>query len=218
MGLATRPERSLGVLISGRGSNLQAIIDAIQSGALPAALRVVVSNEPDAYGLERARRHGIPTEVVDHRRFRRDRAGFEAALAAALDAHGVRYVALAGFMRVLSPWFVGRYPWRLVNVHPALLPAFPGLDAQRQALAYGVRVAGATVHFVNEDVDAGPIIAQAAVPVLDDDDEATLSQRILAEEHRIYPLALRWLVEGRLTVDGRRVHVRPAAAGRRPGA
>ncbi len=202
------PEPTLGVLVSGHGSNLQAIIDAIAAGRLPAELRVVVSNEPNAYALERARRHGIPAAIVDHRAFRRDRRGFEAAIAAVLDRHRVNYVALAGFMRVVSPWFVGRYPGRLVNIHPALLPAFPGLDGQRQALEHGVKVTGATVHFVNEDVDAGPIIVQAAVPVLDDDDVTSLAARILAEEHRIYPTALAWLVEGRLTVEGRRVRLR----------
>jgi phosphoribosylglycinamide formyltransferase-1 len=202
----------LGVLISGRGSNLQAIIDAVEDGRVPARIGVVVSNRPDAQGLERARRHGIPAEVVDHRAFRRDRAGFEAALARALAGRRVEYVALAGFLRVLSPAFVARWPLRLVNVHPALLPSFPGLDAQRQAIAHGVKVAGATVHFVTETVDAGPIIAQAAVPVHDDDDEETLAARILAEEHRLYPLALRWLVEGRLVVEGRRVRLLPEPA------
>lgn len=208
-GKVIQPDENLGVLVSGRGSNLQAIIDAVESGTLPARLQVVVSNVPDAFALERARRHGIPTEVVPHGDFRGKgrRRAFEEALAAALDRYGVGTVALAGFMRVLTPWFVARYPNRVVNVHPALLPSFPGLDAQQQALDHGAKVTGCTVHLVSEEVDAGPIIGQSAVRVHDDDTVDTLSQRILVEEHRLLPLCLRRLMEGRLVVDGRRVRV-----------
>lgn len=204
---AVREKRALGVLVSGRGSNLQAIIDAIEAGRLDADIKVVVSNLSDAYGLERARQHGIPTEVVPHKRFRRDRAGFEAAIAEALDRHGVHYVVLAGFMRILSAEFIARYPHRIINIHPALLPSFPGLHGQAQAFDYGVKFSGATVHFVDASVDGGPIIAQAVVPVLEDDDEDRLAARILEQEHQLFPKALDLLVEGRLRVDGRRVHV-----------
>ena len=201
----SRAHRALGVLVSGRGSNLQAILDAIQSGELDADLRVVVSNNPDAYGLERARARGVPTVVVDHREFRGKgrRRRFEMALDDALRSHGVHYIVLAGFMRILSPWFVRRHPLRIVNIHPALLPSFPGLHVQQKALDHGVKVSGVTVHFVDESVDGGPIIGQTAVPVRDDDDDDRLSARILVQEHLLYPRCLRWLVEGQLTVDGR---------------
>jgi phosphoribosylglycinamide formyltransferase-1 len=197
----------LGVLASGRGSNLQAILDAIAAGRCPARVAVVVSDRKDAPALDRARRAGIRAVHLDPHAFP-DRVTFDEAVAAVLDEHGVALVCLAGYMRVLSPAFVRRYRARILNVHPALLPAFPGLHAQRQALERGVRVAGATVHVVDEGVDTGPIVLQGAVPVLDGDTEETLSARILVEEHRLYPEAIRLFAEGRLEVTGRRVRVR----------
>lgn len=200
----------LGVLASGRGSNLQAILDAIAAGRCPARVAVVVSDRKDAAALDRARRAGILAVYLDPHAFP-DRVAFDAAVATVLDEHGVALVCLAGYMRVLSPEFVRRYRARILNVHPALLPAFPGLHAQRQALEHGVRVAGATVHLVDEGVDTGPILLQGAVPVLDGDTEETLSARILAEEHRLYPEAIRLFAEGRLEVSGRRVRIRGEA-------
>lgn len=197
----------LGVLASGRGSNLQAILDAIAAGRCPARVAVVVSDRKDAPALERARRAGVRVVHLDPRASP-DRAAFDDAVARVLDDHGVELVCLAGYMRVLSGELVRRYRHRILNVHPALLPAFPGLHAQRQALEHGVRVAGATVHFVDEGVDTGPIVLQATVPVLDDDTEATLSARILDEEHRLYPEAIRLYAEGRLEIAGRRVSIR----------
>jgi phosphoribosylglycinamide formyltransferase 1 len=200
----------LGVLASGRGSNLQAIVDAIDAGRCPARVAVVVSDRKDAPALERARRAGIRAVHLEPRAYP-DRTAFDAAIAEVLDADGVELVCLAGYMRVLSAEFVRRYRARILNVHPALLPAFRGLDAQRQALEHGVKLAGATVHFVDEGVDTGPIVLQAAVPVLDEDTDTSLSARILAEEHRLYPEAIRLYAEGRLEVSGRRVSVRPRA-------
>ncbi len=200
----------LGVLASGRGSNLQAILDAIAAGRCPARVGVVVSDRKDAPALDRARRAGSRAVHLDPHAFP-DRAAFDAAVAAVLDEHGVGLVCLAGYMRVLSPEFVRRYRMRILNVHPALLPAFPGLHAQRQALEHGVRVAGVTVHFVDEGVDTGPIVLQGAVPVLPGDTEETLAGRILVEEHRLYPEAIRLFAEGRLEVTGRRVRVREEA-------
>lgn len=197
---------SLGVLLSGSGTNLQAVIDAIEAGILPAAIRVVISNREDAFGLERAKRHGIPAEVVDHRKFA-TREAFDQAVVEILQARRVELVVLAGFMRLLSPVFVKAFSNRIMNIHPALLPAFPGLHAQRQALAAGVRVSGCTVHFVNEECDQGPIIIQAAVPVFSDDTEESLSARILKQEHRIYPRAIQLYSEGRLRVAGGKVLV-----------
>jgi phosphoribosylglycinamide formyltransferase-1 len=179
----------LGVLISGRGSNLQAIIDATADGRLDARVAVVISNRPSAVGLERAEAAGIETLVMPHKAYA-DRAAYDRALAAALKERGVSLVCLAGFMRLLGPEFIAAFPGAILNIHPSLLPAFPGLDAQRQALEHGVKVAGATVHVVTEALDAGPIVMQAAVPVLEDDSVDTLSARILAEEHRIYPQAI----------------------------
>jgi len=196
----------LGILISGSGSNLQAIIDAIGRQELAARIQVVVSNRADAYGLTRAQQHGIPTTVIDHKGFS-SREAFEAALIQSLRTHQVELVVLAGFMRVLTPFFVRAFSQRIMNIHPALLPAFPGTHAQRQALQYGVRIAGATVHFVDEETDHGPIITQAAVPVYPDDTEETLSARILAQEHRIYPQAIQLFAEGRLEIRGRSVVV-----------
>ncbi|HWR55359.1 MAG TPA: phosphoribosylglycinamide formyltransferase [Negativicutes bacterium] len=196
----------IGVLVSGRGSNLQAIIDAVRAGWLPVEIGVVISDKPEAYALERARRADIPAVVIERGSYE-SRGAFEQAMLAALAAAGVELITLAGFMRILSGDFTARYAQRVINIHPALLPAFPGLHAQAQALAYGVKVTGCTVHFVDEGMDTGPIILQAAVPVEEDDTEETLSQRILTQEHRLYPLALQLLAEGRIKVEGRRVRI-----------
>jgi phosphoribosylglycinamide formyltransferase-1 len=207
----------VGVLVSGSGTNLQAILDAQAAGGLGAArVVVVVSNRPDALALDRAAAAGVPAVVVDHRAHAA-RETFEDALVAVLREHEVELVALAGFMRLLTPRFLGAFADRVVNIHPALCPAFPGTHAQRQALEHGVKITGVTVHFVDAGTDTGPIIAQAAVPVLDDDDEARLAARILAEEHRIYPRVLRLLAAGRVHRDGRRVRV-AADATPAPGA
>jgi phosphoribosylglycinamide formyltransferase-1 len=197
---------SLGVLISGGGTNLQAIIDAIESNRLDAKIAVVLSNRADAYGLVRAQKHGIPTEVLDHKKFS-IREAYDQAVVDLLRARGVELVVLAGFMRLLSPVFVKAYSNRIMNIHPALLPAFPGLHVQKKALEHGVRFSGCTVHFVNEECDEGPIIIQAVVPVSPDDSEETLAARILKQEHRIYPRAIQLFAEGRLRVEGRRVLV-----------
>ena len=196
--------QSIGVLISGRGSNLQAIIDAIAAGRLDARIAVVISNRADAGGLERARAAGIETVVMPHKAYP-DRAAYDRALADALKSRGVVLVCLAGFMRLLGPAFIDEFPNAVLNVHPSLLPAFPGVDGQRQALEHGVKVAGATVHFVTPDLDAGPILLQATVPVLDGDTEEALSARILAEEHRIYPDAIGLVLGGKWFIEGRRV-------------
>ncbi|ATE59232.1 phosphoribosylglycinamide formyltransferase [Thauera sinica] len=193
--------KSIVILISGRGSNMQAIVRAAVPGVRIAA---VVSNRPDAAGLDFAAAHGIACAVVDHKGFA-DRTAFDAALAETIDGYRPDLVVLAGFMRVLTDDFVRRYAGRLMNIHPSLLPAFPGLHTHRRALEAGVRVHGATVHFVTPTLDCGPIVVQAAVPVLPDDDEAALAARVLAQEHRIYPQAVRWFAEGRLGLgaDGR---------------
>lgn len=196
----------LGVLISGSGTNLQAIIDAVEEKSLDAIIRVVISNREDAFGLVRARKHSIPSEVVDHRKFP-TREAYDQALIEILQAREVELVILAGFMRLLSPLFVKAFSNRIMNIHPALLPAFPGLHAQRKALEHGVRFSGCTVHFVNEECDQGPIIIQAVVPVFPDDTEESLSARILKEEHSIYPKAIQLYSEGRLRVVGRKVSV-----------
>lgn len=186
------------ILISGRGSNMQALVESDLAGATVAA---VISNRPEAAGLAFARERGIATRVVDHTRFE-SREAFDAALAAEIDALAPDLVVLAGFMRVLTDGFVERYRGRLVNVHPSLLPAFAGLHTHRRALEAGVRIHGATVHLVTPTLDCGPILVQAAVPVLPGDDAAALAARVLREEHRIYPLAVRWLVEGRVQTAG----------------
>ncbi|KPK19565.1 MAG: phosphoribosylglycinamide formyltransferase [Betaproteobacteria bacterium SG8_41] len=188
-------EKSILILISGRGSNMEAILEA----RLPARIAAVISNEPQAKGLATARAHGITTSVVPHRDFP-DRAAFDAALASAIDVHQPDLVVLAGFMRILTDNFVARYAGRLMNIHPSLLPAFPGLQTHRHALAAGVRIHGCTVHFVTPALDGGPIIVQAAVPVQPGDSEETLAARVLREEHRIYPQAIRWFCEGRLAL------------------
>ena len=199
--------RTLGVLISGRGSNLQAIIDAIAAGTLDARIAVVISNQPDAPGLERARRVGIETLVLSHRASS-SREEYDRVLAEHLRARGVGLVCLAGFMRLLSPVFIQAFPNAILNIHPSLLPAFPGLDAQHQAWAHGVKLAGATVHLVDCDLDAGPIVLQRAVPVLEDDTPDTLSARILEEEHKLYPEAIRLVLDGGWRVEGRRFCLR----------
>jgi phosphoribosylglycinamide formyltransferase 1 len=195
--------RRLGVLISGRGSNLQAISEAIGSGQLDASIAVVISNQPGAAGLTRARAAGLPTEVLDHRMFA-SRRDYDVALVGMLRRYDVGLVCLAGFMRLLGAEFIEAFPNAVLNVHPSLLPAFPGVDAQRQALDHGVKVAGCTVHVVTGDLDAGPIVAQAAVPVLPSDTVETLSARILVQEHRLYPLAIGRVLAGGWKVDGRR--------------
>jgi phosphoribosylglycinamide formyltransferase-1 len=192
--------KSIVILISGRGSNMEAIVAADVSARVAA----VISNNPDARGLGAAAARGVAATVVDHRRYA-DRAGFDAALAAEIDRHAPDLVVLAGFMRILTGAFVARYHGRLVNIHPSLLPAFPGLDTHRRALQAGVRIHGCTVHFVTPAVDNGPIIAQAAVPVASDDNEERLAERVLAEEHRVYPQVIRWICQGRVALgpDGR---------------
>lgn len=192
-----------GVLISGFGSNLQALLDATSDPAYPAKIVLVVSNRPDAFGLERARRAGVATAVIDHKAYA-DRAAFDAAIDAELTRAGCDFVCLAGFMRLLTPGFVERWRGRMINIHPSLLPAFRGLDPQGQAIRAGVKLAGATVHYVVPETDAGAIVAQGAVPVLPGDDTAALSKRILAVEHRIYPLALKLIGEGRIRLAGER--------------
>lgn len=205
-----------GVLISGTGTNLQAIIDRVADGSLDCRIALVISNRAQAAGLERARRAAIPTRVIDHHEFA-TREAFDGALADALRAAGVELVVLAGFDRLITRVLLDAFPNRIVNVHPALLPAFKGLHAQRQALAYGARITGATVHFVDEAEDHGPIILQGAILVASDDTEETLAQRILELEHRLYPAAIQLFAQGRLAVEGRRVRIRaePAARERR---
>lgn len=197
---------SIGILVSGSGTNLQALIDARESGSLPARIACVISNRTDAFALERAKKHGIPAIHLDHRSFA-GRDQYDAALVNLLGEHGVDLVVLAGFMRIVTPVLLTAYPNAVMNIHPALLPAFPGLHAQQQALEYGVKVTGCTVHFVDAGTDTGPIIIQAAVPVLEGDSVESLSNRIQIEEHRIYPEAVRLFSEGRLRVEGRRVIV-----------
>ncbi|NPV26143.1 MAG: phosphoribosylglycinamide formyltransferase [Firmicutes bacterium] len=197
----------LAVLASGRGSNLQAILDAIEDGRLQAQVAVVISDRGEAPALERARAKHIPAVHINPKDFS-DKAAYEQAVADCCIEYQVDLIVLAGYMRILGAEFIRRFPNRIVNIHPALLPSFPGLHAQRQALEYGVRFSGCTVHFVDEGVDSGPIISQAVVPVLPDDTEETLAERILVQEHRIYPAAIQLIVEGRLEVKGRRVLIR----------
>ena len=204
--------RRVAVLISGRGSNMAALIDAAKDKDYPAEIVLVVSNRPDAGGLSLASAAGIATEVVDHTAHAKDRAGFERALQAVLENHRIELVCLAGFMRLLSADFVGRWQQRMLNIHPALLPAFKGLDTHKRALEAGVKLHGATVHFVVPEMDSGPIIAQGAVAVHDDDTEQTLAARVLGVEHRIYPLALRLVAEGRVTVEAGRCRIKAALA------
>lgn len=201
----------LAVLISGRGSNLQALIDACRTPVYPAEIAVVISNEPDALGLERAKAAGIPTRIINHRDFS-DRPAFENALTAAIEASSAGLVCLAGFMRILTDGFVNRWRDKLINIHPSLLPAFKGLDTHARAIAAGSRIAGCTVHFVRPAMDEGPIIAQAAVPILPGDDAAILAARVLAQEHIIFPVAVRLIAEGRVKVVGERAEIAGASA------
>ena len=195
--------KRLGILISGRGSNFEAIADNVASGQLDAEIAVVISNRPEAPGLETARARGLNAVCLPSKGL--DREVYDRMLVAELHKHDVDLVCLAGFMRLLSAGFIREFPNRILNIHPSLLPAFPGLDAQHQALAHGVKITGCTVHFVDEDLDAGPIVIQAAVPVLDDDTEETLSARILKQEHRIYSEAIGIVIAGKYRVEGRRV-------------
>ncbi len=199
--------KRVAVLISGRGSNMAALIAAAAAPGYPAEIVLVLSNRPEAAGLAYAARHGIPTAVVDHTRFGKDREAFEHAVQAELEAARTDLLCLAGFMRLLTPWFVRQWDGRMINVHPALLPAFKGLDTHARALAAGVKIHGATVHFVVPDMDSGPIIAQGAVVVRDDDTPDTLAARVLAVEHKIYPQALRLVADGRAQIVGNRVLV-----------
>ena len=195
---------NVAVFVSGSGTNLQAIIDANIEAA---NLAVVISNKPDAYAIERAKNHDIPVEVVSHKEFE-TREDFEAEIIGRLEKYNIELVVLAGFMRVLTPFFVVRFKNRIVNLHPALLPSFPGIHAAKQALEYGAKVTGCTVHFVDEGVDTGPIILQAVVPIEDDDTEDILLEKIHKEEHRIFPEAVRLFCEGRITIEGRRVRIK----------
>ena len=194
--------KRIAILISGRGSNMQALLEA----TLPGKVSVVVSNNPEAAGLLVAREKGVPTAVVNHRDYA-DRASFERTLGEAIDAYSPDLLVLAGFMRILTPQFVQRYAGRSINIHPSLLPAFTGIHTHRRALEEGVRLHGCTVHFVTPELDHGPIIAQAAVPVLPDDTESTLAARVLREEHRILPQVVRWFLEDKLSIQGNRVHI-----------
>jgi phosphoribosylglycinamide formyltransferase-1 len=196
--------KRIAILISGRGSNMVALADALSSGTIPdAEIAIVVSDKPGAGGLPLARDRGLETAVIERRG--RSREEHELEMISVLQSHQIDLVCLAGFMRLLSPRFIAEFRGRILNIHPSLLPSFPGLDAQRQALAHGVKVSGCTVHFVDDTLDGGPIIAQRAVPVLDDDTEETLSARILEQEHQLYAEALRMVVEDRCEISGRRV-------------
>jgi phosphoribosylglycinamide formyltransferase-1 len=199
---------TLGVLVSGSGSNLQAIIDNIEASRLSAEIKVVISNEPEAYGLVRAENHHIKTMVINHRDYD-SREAFDQGLVTALKENGVELVILAGFMRVITPTFLKAFHNRILNIHPALLPAFPGVHVWQEAIDYGVKFSGCTVHFVDEGTDTGPIIIQSVVPVLDDDDADSLSARILKQEHKIYSRAIQLFAQDRLEIEGRRVKILP---------
>jgi phosphoribosylglycinamide formyltransferase-1 len=204
--MAMARQVSIAVLISGSGTNLQSIIDAVEGKRLDAKIEIVLSNKADAFGLERAKKHGVSTVVLDHKSYS-SREAYDQAVVELLQKRGVELVVLAGFMRLLSPAFIKAYSNRIMNIHPALLPSFPGLQVQKKAVEHGVRFAGCTVHFVNEECDEGPIIIQAVVPVFADDTEETLAARILKQEHRIYPQAIQLYAENRLRVVGRKVLV-----------
>jgi phosphoribosylglycinamide formyltransferase-1 len=195
---------NLGVLVSGSGSNLQSIIDNIENGKLDASIGVVISNVSDAYALERAKKHNIGTAVIDHSNFS-SREEFDSGVADILISHSVDLIIMAGFMRILSPLFLKTFPGRIMNIHPALLPSFQGLHSQERAFNYGVKFTGCTVHFADEGVDTGPIIIQAVVPIYDNDTADTVQQRILKEEHRIYPQAIQFYAEGRIKIQDRKV-------------
>lgn len=198
--------KNIVILISGRGSNMEALIAARDAGNLPVNIAAVISNRPDAAGLETAAKAGIATHYIDHKAFA-GREAFDAALVECIDGFAPDLVVLAGFMRILSEGFVRHYEGRLMNIHPSLLPSFPGLHTHQRALEEGVRIHGCTVHFVTPTLDHGPVIIQAAVPVLDNDDEASLAIRVLRQEHRVYPQAVRWFAEGKLTLDNGRVRL-----------
>lgn len=196
--------KRIGVLLSGRGSNFEALAEGVAAGRIPnAEIAIVVSNQPDALGLKKAEARGIPARMIPSKGLQRE--AYDRQVAMVLQEYKVDLVCLAGYMRLLSPYFVAAFPQKILNIHPSLLPSFPGLEAQKQALEHGVKFAGCTVHFVDENLDAGPIILQAVVPVLDSDDEHTLSERILKEEHRIYSEAARIVLEGKYKIEGRRV-------------
>ena len=197
-------KKRIGVLLSGRGSNFEALAESVSAGRLPnAEIAIVVSNQPDALGLKKAEARGIATRMIPSKGLQRE--AYDRQVAAVLKEYKVDLICLAGYMRLLSPYFVAAFPQKILNIHPSLLPSFPGLEAQKQALEHGVKFAGCTVHFVDENLDAGPIILQAVVPVLDSDDEHALSERILKEEHRIYSEAARIVLEGKYKIEGRRV-------------
>ena len=197
-------KKRIGVLLSGRGSNFEALAESVATGRIPdAEIAIVISNREGAPGIQRAEARSIKTRVIPSKGLERE--VYDRQVAAVLDEHRVDLVCLAGYMRLLSPFFVAKYPNRILNIHPSLLPSFPGLESQRQALEYGVKIAGCTVHFVDENLDAGPIILQATVPVLDEDTETTLSEKILKEEHRIYSQAVKMVLEGKYKIEGRRV-------------
>lgn len=197
----------LGVLVSGSGSNLQAIIDNIESGHLDASIEVVISNNPDAYALKRTQKHNIHSVVIRHQDYI-SREEFEKTMIEVLQAYSVELVILAGFMRILSPFFLKFYPMRIMNIHPAILPSFQGTHAQKKAADYGVKFSGCSVHFVDEGIDTGPVIIQAVVPVYDEDTEDSLSARILKEEHKIYSQAIQFYAEGRIIIEGRKVRIK----------
>ncbi len=197
----------IAVLISGRGSNLQSLIDAAQTSGYPAQIVGVISNEPDVLGLERAKKAGIPTATINHRDFKKDREAFEKALDEQIKAWGAQLVCLAGFMRLLTPFFCEKWRDRLVNIHPTLLPAFPGIHVHEKVIEYGAKFSGCTIHFVRPEMDHGPIIVQAAVPVLQDDTPDTLAARVLESEHKMYPLAVRLIAEGRVNVHNEKVFI-----------
>ena len=196
-------DQRLGILLSGRGSNFMAIADNVATGRIPAEIAIVISNRPNAPGLEEAERRGLPTRMIPSKGLEREQ--YDRQVVAVLKEREVDLVCLAGFMRLLSPYFVSAFPNRILNIHPSLLPAFPGLDAQRQALEYGVKMTGCTVHFVDENLDAGPVVIQSAIPVLDEDTPDTLSARILEEEHRIYSEAINIVLSGCWRIEGRRM-------------
>lgn len=197
-------KKRIGVLLSGRGSNFEALAESVSAGRIPnAEIAIVVSNKPDAGGLERAKSRGIPTRMIPSKGLQREE--YDRQVVAVLRESKVELICLAGYMRLLSPYFVSAFPQRILNIHPSLLPSFPGLESQRQALEYGVKFAGCTVHFVDENLDAGPIILQAVVPVQDGDDDHALAERILREEHRIYTEAVKIILEGNYRIEGRRV-------------
>jgi phosphoribosylglycinamide formyltransferase-1 len=196
--------KRIGVLLSGRGSNFEALAESVSAGRIPGAeIAIVVSNQPDALGLKRAEARSIATRLILSKGLQRE--AYDRQVAAVLHEYKVDLICLAGYMRLLSPYFVAEFPQKILNIHPSLLPSFPGLEAQKQALDHGVKFAGCTVHFVDENLDAGPIILQAVVPVLDSDDEHALAERILKEEHRIYSEAVKIILEGRWRIEGRRV-------------